>query len=744
MSSPLDVITLRGLHVEAAHGVFDFEHDAPQPFIVDCALWVDTSASASSDDIADTVSYALVADEITSIVSGPSVKLIETLGNAIAMRLLRLAHVLGVEVTVHKPQAPLEQPFVDVSVTVRRGKVPLAVSSSASSSSDVSASVGASDSARDRSLIDEDGHTGSVAIGGDMADEDRLANLGESALVVDTDSSSPPPSALVPVLALDSEVDEVSDQGEDRPALPVRVVLALGGNIGDVPSTFASVIEALIDDVRFDVVNVSPILRTLPVLDENQESQSDYWNAVVLVDTDLTPREVLDVAHALEDVAGRERSEHWGARTLDIDIVDYAGISYDDGVLVLPHIRAHSRAFVLAPWMMADSSAQLDGVEVEKLFNDASDKDGIIDAVEDWLMDPASVIAESDEYLNAGSSARASSIVYPEETRSVDAMPESESELRQDSDVAVGVDAESKTPRVPSLSDLDLSDLSVALAAPPTLEGEETRLDRMPAISRVNLQPAKGADDKLWNALWAKWSLIRADEASETVAEQDEADTQYQEESGDIVEVPELDVDNRATLYQDDVVEGNETESESESPVEMSDEAPIPPNADTQEESVADDDADVHDDGEASAGEEAGRESEPVSKSTSSHRLQGFGRSLKWFPLFPRDEVQELNPTEDRVPENARKVEVRPTSRALPSWDFAHHEVRIVDEPSPVDALSTSGAVQRRSIVDPQLPADALRGPIDDSEATKTSIIRKVVVRPSSTGHIPLTKDQGE
>lgn len=746
MSSPLDVITLRGLHVEAAHGVFDFEHDAPQPFIVDCALWVDTSASALSDDIADTVSYALVADEIMSIVSGPSVKLIETLGNAIAMRLLRLAHVLGVEVTVHKPQAPLEQPFADVSVTVRRGQVPLAVRSSASSSPDVSASAGASDSARDRSLIDEASHTGSVATDGDMADDDRLANLGESASVVDTDSSSPPPSALVPVLALDSEVDEesdeVADQGEERPALPVRVVLALGGNIGDVPSTFASAIEALIDDVRFDVVNVSPILRTLPVLDENQESQSDYWNAVVLVDTDLTPREVLDVAHALEDVAGRERSEHWGARTLDIDIVDYAGISYDDGVLVLPHIRAHSRAFVLAPWLMVDSSAQLDGVEVEKLFNDASDKDGIIDAVEDWLMDPASVVAESDEYLNAGSSARASSIVYPEETRSADAMPESESESRQDSDVAVGVDAESTTPRVPSLSDLDLSDLSVALAAPPTLEGEETRLDRMPAISRVNLQPAKGADDKLWNALWAKWSLIRVDEASETVAEQDEADIQYQEESGDIVEVPELDVDNRATLYQDDLSEGNETESES--PVEMSDEAPIPPNVDTQEESLADDDADVHDDEEASAGEEAGRESEPVSKSTSSPRLQGFGRSLKWFPLFPRNEAQEPNPTEDRVPENARKVEVRPTSRALPSWDFSHHEVRIVDEPSPVDALSSSGAVQRRSIVDPQLPADALRGPIDDSEATKTSIIRKVVVRPSSTGHIPLTKDQGE
>ena len=740
MSSPLDVITLRGLHVEAAHGVFDFEHDAPQPFIVDCALWVDTSASSSSDDIADTVSYALVADEITSIVSGPSVKLIETLGNAIARRLLRLAHVLGVEVTVHKPQAPLEQPFVDVSVTVRRGQVPLAVPSSASSSPDVSASAGVSDSARDRSFIDEAGHPGSVATGGDMADDDRLANLSESASVVDTDSSSPRPSALVPVLALDSEVDEVADQGEDCPASPVRVVLALGGNIGDVPSTFASAIEALIDDARFDVVNVSPILRTLPVLNENQEPQSDYWNAVVLVDTDLTPREVLDVAHELEDAAGRERSEHWGARTLDIDIVDYAGISYDDGVLVLPHIRAHSRAFVLAPWLMADSSAQLDGVEVEKLFNDASDKDGIIDAVEDWLMDPASVIAESDECLNATSSARASSIVDLEETRSADAMPESESELRQDS--AVGVDAESQTPRVPSLYDLDLSDLSVALAAPPTLEGEETRLDRMPAISRVNLQPDKGADDKLWNALWAKWSLIRADEALETVAEQDEADTQYQEESGDIVEVPELDVDNPVMLDQDNLVEGNETESES--PVEMSDEASIPPNVDAQEESVADADADVHDDEETSAGEEAGRESEPVSKSTSSHRLQGFGRSLKWFPLFPRDEAQELNPTEDRVPENARKGEVRPTSRALPSWDFAHREVRIVDEPSPVDALSSSGAVQRRSIVDPQLPADALRGPIDDSEVTKTSIIRKLVVRPSSTGHIPLTKDQGE
>ena len=121
----LDVIALRGITAEAVHGVLEKEWNAPQTFTVDLILWVDTDRAALSDDIADTVSYAEIAEKAHAILVGPSVRLIETLGHKIADAALEDSRVRGVEVIVHKPEAPIDVPFTDVSVTIRKGDIPL-------------------------------------------------------------------------------------------------------------------------------------------------------------------------------------------------------------------------------------------------------------------------------------------------------------------------------------------------------------------------------------------------------------------------------------------------------------------------------------------------------------------------------------------------------------------------------------------------------------------------------------------
>ncbi|MBD8011479.1 dihydroneopterin aldolase [Microbacterium sp. Re1] len=118
----LDEITLTGLTVFGYHGVFDFERRQGQEFTVDLTLQLSLVAAAASDDVADTVHYGELADTVAAIVAGEPVNLIETLANRIADAALEDARVQNVVVTVHKPSAPIEQSFADVSVTVRRGR----------------------------------------------------------------------------------------------------------------------------------------------------------------------------------------------------------------------------------------------------------------------------------------------------------------------------------------------------------------------------------------------------------------------------------------------------------------------------------------------------------------------------------------------------------------------------------------------------------------------------------------------
>jgi 7,8-dihydroneopterin aldolase/epimerase/oxygenase len=116
----LDRIALRGLRARGHHGVYDFERSQGQDFLVDAVLEIDLSAAAASDDVVDTVHYGELADRLVAIVAGPPVNLIEALAQQLVDACLADPRVRAVEVTVHKPSAPIPHPFTDVSVTLRR------------------------------------------------------------------------------------------------------------------------------------------------------------------------------------------------------------------------------------------------------------------------------------------------------------------------------------------------------------------------------------------------------------------------------------------------------------------------------------------------------------------------------------------------------------------------------------------------------------------------------------------------
>ncbi|MGH8969228.1 MAG: dihydroneopterin aldolase [Actinomycetes bacterium] len=115
-----DRITLRGLRGTGHHGVYAEERAAGQPFVVDVTLELDTRPAASRDDLARTVHYGDLARQVLAVVEGEPVDLVETLAQRVADVCLAQSAVDAVEVTVHKPEAPVGVAFDDVSVTIRR------------------------------------------------------------------------------------------------------------------------------------------------------------------------------------------------------------------------------------------------------------------------------------------------------------------------------------------------------------------------------------------------------------------------------------------------------------------------------------------------------------------------------------------------------------------------------------------------------------------------------------------------
>lgn len=254
--SSSDRIVLRGVEAVGHHGVLDAEKRQGQPFVVDVLMELDLSRAGRSDALEDTVSYAEVAAEVVARIEGPAFDLIERLAEVVADDVLTRPRVDAVEVTVHKPQAPVGHPFSDVHVVVRR------------------------------------------------------------------------------------------ERG-------VPVVVALGGNLGDVRAVLEQAVRevAAVPGVR--VRAVSPLVESDPVGGPDQPA---FLNAVLLAESTITPARLLAQLHAIEARHGRERTTRWGPRTLDLDLVQVGRPGTRSEVwaggssLTLPHPRAHERAFVLAPW----------------------------------------------------------------------------------------------------------------------------------------------------------------------------------------------------------------------------------------------------------------------------------------------------------------------------------------------------------------------------------------------------------
>jgi 2-amino-4-hydroxy-6-hydroxymethyldihydropteridine diphosphokinase len=145
--------------------------------------------------------------------------------------------------------------------------------------------------------------------------------------------------------------------------MEAEAFIALGGNVGDVRSTFDQAIAMLCDGRAVRLKTRSSDYRTPPwgVTDQPQ-----YVNAVIAVATSLGPHDLLARAKECERALGRDRAQErrWGPRTIDIDLLAYDDVVINDADLILPHPRLFERGFVLVPLAEIAPDLEIDGVTV--------------------------------------------------------------------------------------------------------------------------------------------------------------------------------------------------------------------------------------------------------------------------------------------------------------------------------------------------------------------------------------------
>lgn len=117
-----DRITLTGLRVRGRHGVFEHERRDGQDFLVDITVWIDLHKAAATDELTDTLDYGDLARRAAAVVGGEPYRLIESVAAEIAEDVMTDERAHAVEVTVHKPAAPIPLTFADVAVTARRSR----------------------------------------------------------------------------------------------------------------------------------------------------------------------------------------------------------------------------------------------------------------------------------------------------------------------------------------------------------------------------------------------------------------------------------------------------------------------------------------------------------------------------------------------------------------------------------------------------------------------------------------------
>jgi 2-amino-4-hydroxy-6-hydroxymethyldihydropteridine diphosphokinase len=136
----------------------------------------------------------------------------------------------------------------------------------------------------------------------------------------------------------------------------MKVVIALGSNIGESAEIFESAVNRLNNIIT--VTHLSSFIETEPV---GGPEQPNYLNAVLIGESELQPLELLHEMLAIETELGRVREVPWGPRTLDLDLIVAGESVMKTPDLELPHPRAHERAFVLEPWLEIDPDANIPG-----------------------------------------------------------------------------------------------------------------------------------------------------------------------------------------------------------------------------------------------------------------------------------------------------------------------------------------------------------------------------------------------
>ena len=134
----------------------------------------------------------------------------------------------------------------------------------------------------------------------------------------------------------------------------MKAVIALGANIGN-PKEQMDIAVALLKE-SLEVSAISSYFTTAPV---GGPEQPDYLNAVCIAESELPAADLLALLHGIEKALGRERIEHWGPRTIDLDLIQYGSLLSHADELLLPHPRAHERRFVLEPWLEIEPDALL-------------------------------------------------------------------------------------------------------------------------------------------------------------------------------------------------------------------------------------------------------------------------------------------------------------------------------------------------------------------------------------------------
>jgi 2-amino-4-hydroxy-6-hydroxymethyldihydropteridine diphosphokinase len=141
------------------------------------------------------------------------------------------------------------------------------------------------------------------------------------------------------------------------------VVLSLGSNLGSREQTIRDAVAEIAALDSVELRSASGLVETPALKPHGVDLDApSYLNAVVIVETELAPDDLLARLNAIEAEHGRVRDERWGDRTLDIDIVSFGDREQSSDTLTLPHPRSTERAFVIVPWLEVDPEALLPGV----------------------------------------------------------------------------------------------------------------------------------------------------------------------------------------------------------------------------------------------------------------------------------------------------------------------------------------------------------------------------------------------